>query len=178
MSEASTLALPLPASARADDAALDPSLPHRFAFAPQRWTVGVGRCIQAALMLGAGGFLLSQAPSTPKLTTQIAIVGSLLGAGGLALLIYALSDFTGSFTVDPQSLRGRFGLWGFSVSWNDLEKWQVHSAAANTVELPSVRLWAAHRPVPFIVPGGHLREGDHGRIEQLLQKLAPEKQHH
>lgn len=176
MSEASTLALPMPASVRADDLALDPSLPHRFAFAPQRWTVGLGRCIQAALMLGAGGFLLSQAPSTPKLTSQIAIVGSLLGAGGLALLIYALSDFTGSFNIDPQGLRGRFGLWGFGLSWNDLEKWQIHANAANTAELPSVSLWTAHRNVPYTIPGGHLREADHARIEQLLQKLAPEKQ--
>src|SRR5262245_34732939 len=71
----------------APSAEIDITAVHSFPFAPERWLSGAGRCIQGSLMIGVGGFLLTQVGSTPNLVVQIAIIGSLLIAGGLALII-------------------------------------------------------------------------------------------
>lgn len=51
------------------------------------WIVGIAHVIRSAAMIGLGGFLLLQIPTTPQLTMQIVLIGGLLVSSGLYLLI-------------------------------------------------------------------------------------------
>src|SRR5690349_21032478 len=119
MSRSEELALDLPRGIKqaASGAVVDTAATHCFRFVSERWLSGAGSATKGTLMIVAGGFLLSQIPHTPNLVVQMAILGGLLIAGGLAFALYSLGDLFGSLTLDPKGYRVRLGLTGFSGNW-------------------------------------------------------------
>ena len=184
MSDAASLTVSLPRArqfsgdnaASAHVAPIDVTATYRFPFARQRWLVGVGVVVQATLMMIAGGFLLTQVSSTPNLAIQIAIVGTLLAAGGLAILTRAWSDFLGGLTIDRDGLRASLGWSSFKIFWSDVARWRVSETAAKIVDLSSIEIWSATSQFPRVVPGGRLSVKDHHRIRQLLYAFAEGKE--
>ncbi len=86
MPEPRGFALPMPDRfAEVPARAIDTSVVHTYWFGRRLWLNGMGRCVQALLLLAAGVFLLTQITSTPNLVVQIAITGSLMALGGLAM---------------------------------------------------------------------------------------------
>jgi hypothetical protein len=184
MSDAASLAVSLSRSRRLAGAGtisekvepIDTTATYRFPFARQRWLVGVGVVVQGTLMMITGGFLLTQVSSTPNLAIQIAIVGTLLAGGGLAILTRAWSDFLGGLTIDRDGLRASLGWSSFTMPWADVARWRVSETAANIVDLSSIEIWTAKSKFPRVVPGGRLSVTDHHRLRQLFYAFAEGKE--
>src|SRR5262245_43950676 len=162
MSDVSSFAVALPGARQKqiDELPLDLSTTHRFLFIKQRWLTGAGKLVQASLMLTTGIFLLSQAPSTPNLVLQIAIVGTLLSLGGVAILALAWSDFVGGLAVDQRGIRARLGWAGFSVDWPAVASWRINDSAAESADLYSVEICTGESRLPLTVPGCRLSAHD------------------
>ena len=184
MSDAAGYAVSLPSSeltrnrlamTDAPAAEVDITAVHSFSFAPERWLTGVGTWVQAGLMIGVGIFLLTQVSSTPNLVVQIAIVGTLLTIGGLALIVRTFGDFFGGLKIDRQGVRGRLGLKSFEIEWADLKEWRVDETS-RMPELSSIELWTSGAEFPSGVPGGSLSHKDLRRARHVLEAFAPEKE--
>ena len=183
MSDTAGYAVTLPASqlrrsrlavTEAHSTEVDITAVHSFAFAPERWLTGVGSCVQGSLMIGVGAFLLTQVSSTPNLAVQIAIVGTLLAAGGLAFIIRSYGDFFGGLTIDRQGVRARVGLKRFELPWSEVRQWRVDEHC-KMPELSCIELWTKGESSQG-VPGGSLGHKDLHRARHILEAFAPEKQ--
>jgi len=179
MSDVSSLAVALPQSNRlreSESIPLDLAATHSFLFVRRRWLAGGSKVFQAALMLGTGAFLLSQASSTPNLVLQIAVVGTLLAIGGIAILAYAVSDFLGGLRVDPHGIRVRLGWSGYSITWPEVARWRINDVAAKIPDLYSVEICTAESSLPLTVPGGCLSAADHHLLRRLFHSFAENKE--
>ncbi len=146
---------------------------HRFAFVRRRWAAGAGTVIQGVLLTTAGGFLLSQVQSTPRLAVQVAIVGGLLLAGGIALFVRAAGDFVGQVSVGPAGLQARLGWAHRSFTWPEVKRWRVRDEFADADEMRSLEIWPASSGRVLAIRGGRMSERDHRQVRQLLQAFAP-----
>ncbi len=59
---------------------------NRHTFAPRSWTSRALAALQAAALLVSGVFLLTNITDTPGLEVQVALLGTLLIAGGFGML--------------------------------------------------------------------------------------------
>jgi len=179
MSDFSSLAVALPQANRhgeSESIPLDLAATYSFMFVRRRWLAGGGKVFQAGLMLGTGVFLLSQASSTPNLVLQIAIVGTLLAIGGIAILAYAVSDFLGGLRVDPHGIRVRLGWSGFSITWPEVARWRINDEAAKIPDLYSVEIVTPESRLPLTVPGGRLSAADHHVLRRLFHSFAENRE--
>jgi len=184
MSNAAGYAVTLPSSqlaharlavTEAPSVEVDITAAHSFPFAPERWLTGAGSCIQGSLMIGVGGFLLTQVSSTPNLVIQIAIVGALLIAGGLAFVVRSYGDFFGGLTIERHGIRGRVGFKSFELHWSSVKQWRVDDAC-RMPELSCIELWTTSGEFSHGIPGGSLSHKDLRRAQHVLQAFVPEKQ--
>jgi hypothetical protein len=179
MSESAGFAIRLPDTvghANSPAADFDLSVAHSFWFGRRLWMSAVGLCVQAALLLAAGIFLLTQISSTPNLTVQIAITGALLTLGGLAMIVRALGDFLSGLKVDRQGLRVRMAGRGFAVPWTAVERWNMSPKERKLKELPGITVWVVGNKKPFTVPDGYLDPLSRFAIYHLFRALAHEKE--
>jgi hypothetical protein len=156
-------------------AEVDVTAVHSFPFAPERWLRGVGTCIQASLMIGVAGFLLTQLSSTPGLVVQIVIVGALLIVGGLTLIVRSVGDFFGGLRIDREGIRARLGLTRFELPWSSVRQWRVDENC-KMPELTCVEFTSKGIDFPKGIPGGSLSYKDLRRAQHVLQAFAPQKQ--
>ena len=159
-----------------DTQPVDITVPHSFWLGKQQWQTGVGRCVQASVMLGAGIFLLSQISSTPNLTVQMATVGGVFTLGGIAMLYYSLGDFCARLSIDDRGLKARLGWSGFSTEWSNVESWSVSDHKLALPELPAVKVWVSGSQKPLAIPGGHLDDKCRREIRRVFRALAFSKE--
>lgn len=180
MSESAGLYLPMsqgPAKVVATQPReIDAAATHQFPFSRRRWAMGAGKIIQALLMLASGVFLLTQIRATPNLSVQIAIVGGLIAVGGAALAVRSLRDLFGGLTISPDGVQVRFALERYSLSWDQIEKWQVNELAADVAEMPVVSFWTQTDVVRKTIPGCHLTIEDYRHVRQVLAAIAPDRE--
>ncbi len=179
MSDLAGFAIRLPETA-ARDASLveriDLEAVHTFWLGRRMWATCAGLVVQSALLLGAGVFLLTQISSTPNLLVQIALTGSLLAIGGLAMLAHAASAFLTRLTIDRYGLRARVGWSTFATPWTNVVRWSVGTRKRSINELPGIRWWVVGSDSPMTIPDGYLDEHSRPRILRLFMELAPGKE--
>jgi hypothetical protein len=179
MSESAGFAIRLPETvghANSPAANFDLSVAHSFWFGRRLWMNAAGLCVQAALLLAAGIFLLTQISSTPNLAVQIAITGGLLSLGGIAMLVRAVGDFLSGLKVDRHGVRVRMSGKGFAVPWTAVERWNMSPKERKLKELPGITVWVVGNKKPFTVPDGHLDPLSRFAIYHLFRALAHEKE--
>lgn len=179
MSNTAGLAIPLHGPSRVANghaATVDVNAVHYYWFGRRLWLAGLGKCVQALLLLAAGVFLLTQISSTPNLVVQIALTGSLLTAGGAAMLYRALGDFLAGMKVDRQWLKIRTGWKSVSVPWSKVEKWRIEDHVPKIAQLPCITLWLAEGLRPVTIASGNLDERSRSDIRELFQALAYSKE--
>lgn len=183
MSDVADFAIPLSARTPSGSAAsrvFDATLPtqvindaHSFPFATRRWLAGFRRVAGAIIVGGTGSFLLMQISSTPGLVIQLAILGMLLIACAIFLLAGAVHDLFGRFIVDGRGVHQRPAFAGFSIGWEELQKWEVREDLPEISALPVIRLWGPQASGSYVVQSGLLSEADRHEIRRLLQLRAP-----
>jgi hypothetical protein len=179
MSDMAGFAIRLPETAARDRSlveSIDLDAVHTFWLGRRMWTTCLGLAVQSALLLGAGVFLLTQISSTPNLVVQIALTGSLLSIGGLAMLAHAASVFLTRLTIDRSGLRARVGWSTFATPWSNVVRWSVTTRRRSIKELPGIRWWVEGSDGPVTIPDGYLDERSRPRILRLFVELAPGKE--
>ena len=182
MSEVTTLALPVPNNAAFDGNARSHARSHAptaavqsFAFATQRWQYGLTQAVGGTSLAVMGAFLLTQIGSTPGLTTQLAILGSICAVGGVALLTKAARDLFGRLVIDQNGITLRPGFAGFTISWNELKRWQVQLEGNSHPSSPSIRLWTQVESCPLFIPNSWLSDHDRDQIRHAMYSHAADK---
>lgn len=181
MSEAATLALPVAnelavpqqthTQAHSHETA---ATPQSFAFTSQRWKSGLQQGISGTGLLVMGVFLLSQISSTPALVAQLAILGSVCSVGGLALLMKAVGGMFGRLVIDESGIAIRPGFTGFSITWNELARWDVN-LDAEYPEAHCVRFWTPDSPCALFIPNNWLTDHSRAQIRRSLLAHAADK---
>lgn len=173
MYDSSDLALPTSERARVTDRpakVVDVSAVHYFWFGRRLWLAGLGLCLQAALLIVAGVFLLTQMSATPNLVVQIAITGGLLTLGGVAVLWRALGDFMAGLKIDRKGVRVQLGWSRLFVPWSNIERWSVNEP--RLAQLPAITLWLARRKQPVVVTGAQADAAARHEIHEVLRAFA------
>lgn len=173
MSESPGFALPMPDRfAEGPARTIDSSAVHSYWFGRRLWLNGVGRCVQALLLLAAGVFLLTQISSTPNLVVQIAITGGLMTLGGIAMLYRALGDFFGGLQVDFKTVRVRTGWKSCSFPWSRVERWSVIDHQPRLSVMPGITFWVTGRKEPIVITAGDVDEPTRRDIHELFRTIA------
>lgn len=173
MFDSSDLAIPMSERVRATGRPaklVDVNAVHYFWFGRRLWLSGLGLCVQAALLLVSGMFLLTQMSSTPNLVVQIALTGTLLTLGGLAVLWRAASDFMAGLRIERKGVRVHLGWTRYFVPWQNIERWSV--SQPRIPELPAVTLWLSNKEQPVVVTGTQANEADCQEIQEVLRAFA------
>lgn len=186
MSEAAELTLSLPGQAanvevasHAFDAVYPASMSdkvHSFAFSSRRWMSGLGQAAAAVGFTGVGIGLLTQVASTPALRVQVAILGLLLIAGGIAFGFRAVQELFGRLVLDRSGIHSRPGPLGFSIAWNDLRRWEVREDVPGNSVIPCIRLWQSGESTSCAIPSRLLSDGDRREVWRQLRLRAPHRE--
>jgi hypothetical protein len=175
MSDSAGFAISMPDSAGVADSRLaisDVSAVHSFWFGRRLWPAAFGLGLQAALLLTAGVFLLTQIASTPNLAVQIALTGGLMTIGGIALLFRSLGTFRAGLKIDCKGVCARLGWRTISVPWSRVERWSVSEQELKLAQLPGIVVWVKGNKRLFAIPNGHLDNQSRHQIHQLFHILA------
>jgi hypothetical protein len=173
MSDSPGFALPMPERfAEIPARAVDSNAVHYYWFGRRLWLTGLGRCVQALLLLVAGIFLLTQITSTPNLVVQIALTGGLMTLGGIALLYRALGDFFGGLKVDFKNVRVRTGWKSCSFPWSRVDRWSVIDHKPRLAMMPGIAFWLTDRKEPITIAAGDLDEQSRRDIHELFRTIA------
>ena len=121
-----------------------------------------------------GVFLLTQIGSTPGLVTQLAILGSVCSVGGLALLTKSISNLFGRLVIDETGIAVRPGLTGYSIAWNELNRWDVNLDSEHS-EAHSIRFWTTGSPCALFIPNSRLTHHDRAQVRRALLAYAADK---
>lgn len=147
---------------------------HVYSFARQRWQNGALGLLGGGAMLISGLFLLLQIPKTPDLEIQLAIIGLLMAGGGLWMMPGVLRDLAGSVAIDDNGIHMRPAPVGFSVAWDDVERWSVCDDPRADGILPALKVYQRGVSIPKTVPAGFLSHSDQGRLQRVLDYRWPQ----
>lgn len=188
MSDAAEFALPLSASNPQYSAHAQPfeaeyptqsiNDAHAFPYSTRRWLSGARRASLSLVSLSVGAALLLQITRTPALAVQVAMLGTLLTLGGLVWGVQSIQDFLGQLVIDGRGIHQLPAFVGFSIPWEDLQRWEVRDDVPDSLAIPSIRFWCPQQPTSLSVANSRLSEEDRQAIRRLLQLRAPHRELH
>lgn len=147
-----------------------------FAFSAQRRKAGIAQGLGGAALLTVGAFLLTQITATPGLSMQLAILGSVGIVGGLGLLVRSMGDLYGRLVIDESGIAIRPSITGYSIRWNELDRWEVKFDSAQYPEANSVLFWTPDAPCALFIPNSSLTHQNRVDLRQILQTYAADKE--
>ncbi len=154
---------------------VDITVAHPFWFGRKLWTAGLGLVLQGAALIAAGVFLLTQMSSTPNLVVQIALTGSLLTLGGVAMLYRALGDFMAAMRIDRHGIRVHLGWQRMFIPWSCVEAWSVQEPQLE--DLPAVTIKVQKKSQPVVITAAQADRVTRQDIQAVLRAFAVSKQH-
>jgi hypothetical protein len=137
----------------------------------------VGR--RAVMALGCAGLgiaLLMQIDDTPALAVQIALMGGSITLGGIVWGVQSILEFLGQLVIDGSGIHHLPAVSGFSIAWDDLQRWEVRDDVPETMPIPSVRFWVHERSGSYSVPDRLLSVADREDIRRILQRRVPQRE--
>lgn len=143
-----------------------PAAPLVVNFASQRLAAGLRSLIGVILGLGIGGYLATEVSTTPPLHLKVAFVSGVCILLGLGLIPMAVRDLFGSLRVDSFGIRVSPGVFGFSVPWDELDRW--------TIEGPAFRFHCRKSDVTHFLSIDHLSAGQRQALIDVLRSCTHE----
>lgn len=141
-----------------------PAAPLVANFATQRLAVGLRSLIGVILGLGIGGYLATEVSTTPPLHLKVAFVSGVCILLGLGLVPMAVRDLIGSLRVDSFGIRVTPGVFGFSIPWDELDRW--------TIEGPAFRFHCRKTDVTHFLSVDHLSAGERQALIDVLRSCT------
>ena len=176
MSEASSPALSMTHETAGQVGYAEMPLAQTFAFSAQRRKTGLAQGLGGAALLAVGAFLLTQITATPGLAVQLAILGSVCAVGGLGFLVRSMGDLYGRLVIDESGIAIRPSITGYSIRWNELDRWEVKFDSAQYPEANSVLFWTPDAPCALFIPNSSLTHQNRVDLRQILQTYAADKE--
>ena len=145
-----------------------PQKPLIYRFAKQRRSTGLRNLAASVLAIGIGGFLVTHVPTSPTLQVQVALLAASCCLIGCYLLPTAVRDLMGRMEVDANGIRVRPRLFGFTVPWDQLTRWEVDIDSFRFVTPKSIR--------PYTTELSNLSQGECLQLRDVLREAAPERE--
>ncbi len=161
---------------RIDYSKVDLHSPHQFWFGQRTWSQSLGKVLQATVLLAAGIFLLMQASATPKLFVQMSMVGGLLATGGVAILLFAVSEARSRLIIDQKGISARTGLTGFSIPWSRIDRWSISESNRHHGQCAALAVWGVGNSQPMTIADSYFDESDRRLVHRVLRAFAFEKE--
>ncbi len=145
-----------------------PAAPLQCRFVGQRLGAGLRSLAGVLLGIGVGVYLATEVTTTPPLHTKVAFVAAVCGLLGLGLVPFVLRDLFGSLTIDSFGIRMTPRFFGFSIPWDELDRW--------TMDGPAFRFHSMKSGTTSFVQIDHLSVSHRKSLIETLNSCAPHRE--
>jgi len=142
-------------------------------FSRQRWLWAVFKLVWGAACGSFGVFLLSWINTTPALSTQLWLLGSLALIVSVAMAYLAARELLGRLVVSGHGISLLPTLGGFHVRWDDLAGWDMWPEGQDAIEYQQLLLYRRGAQLPKVVNVAWLQESDRQWLRQALIAAGP-----
>lgn len=139
-----------------------------FACLPSHVSSSAVKLVSALGLAALGGFLISEIPHTPALTTNLVVLGALTLLGGTALVVLAVRDTLGRLTVDDEGIAFSPSPLGGKLAWSNVTAWRLSDDGEENAAYRQLMFWTGKGKFPVLFDVAWLNDESLAALRKVL----------